>query len=95
MNIFVFVMNPSVIGAHLRNVASLAGAGHVTLKRFLRMHTSITASPSATHEVRTFGAGVNVAYACISESKRATPQTRRPRCLGTLYNRRDELHPAQ
>ena len=71
-------MNPSVIGAHLRNVASLAGAGHVTLKRSLRMHTSITASPLATHKVRTFGAGVNVAYACVSESRRPTPTPEKP-----------------
>ena len=64
-----------------RNLASFAGAGHVTLKRSLRMHTSITASPLATHEGRTFGAGVNVAYVCISESKRATPRPEDPAAL--------------
>src|SRR5436853_7413581 len=64
-------MKLSVISARSRNVTSLGG-DQVTLKRSLHMHTSITATPLTSHEVRTFGAGLSVACACISKEQRAT-----------------------
>jgi hypothetical protein len=49
-------VNLYVISARPRNGALRAAAGQIALKRSVRMQTSETASPSAAHNMRTFGA---------------------------------------
>jgi len=90
-NELIPAVHTSVIGARPRNVASLARAGYVTLKHSVRMRTSITARPLVSLKMRTFGAGLSVACACISESERATLRPEEPaaferyRTVGTNY----------
>ena len=77
----ILVINVSVISASPRNVASLAGSGQVTLKHSLCMYATETASPLATHKMRTFGAGLSVPCPCISEEERATVRPEDPAAL--------------
>jgi hypothetical protein len=54
--------NLSGISARPRNGALRTGADQVTLKRSLRMQTGETASPSAAHKMRAFGAVHGAAF---------------------------------
>jgi len=71
-------VHKSLISARPSNVASLAGASHVTLKRSVRIHTSITARPLVSLKMRTFGTSLSAACACVSESERATLRPEEP-----------------
>jgi hypothetical protein len=79
--ILILVINMSLISARPGNVASLAASGQATFKHSLGMYTLETASPLATHKMRTFGAGLRVACPGISEEERATVRPEDPAAL--------------